>query len=100
MFYLNAKKYFTLILGDLGQQSTQNPLTKLLLNLTIFQNVHFDARPSLELMETSVCCDSAQIASLAPSNATNELSLCNRDSSLELSVAHFLDSNCDCLTRG
>ena len=90
----------TLILGGLGQQSTQNPLTKLLLNLTIFQNVHFDARPSLECLETSVCCDSAQIAPLAHSNATNELSLCNRDSALALSTARFLDSDCDCLTRG
>ena len=89
-----------LILGGLSQQSTQNPLTKLLLNLTIFQNVHFEARPSLKFLETSVCCDSAQIAPLAPSNATNELSPCNRDSALMLSTACFLDSDCDCLTRG
>ena len=84
-------KYFTLILGDLGQQSTQNPLTRLLLNLTIFQNVHFDARPSLECLETSVCCNSAQIEPLAHSNATNELSLCKKDFALVLSNACFLD---------
>ena len=89
-----------MILGNLGQHSTKNPLTKLLLNLTNIQNIHFDVRPSLECMETSVCCDSAQIAPLAPSNATNELSPCNRDSALMLSTACFLDSDCDRLTRG
>ena len=47
-----------------------------------------------------MCCDSAQIAPLAPSNATNELSLCNKDSALALSTARFLDSYCYCLTRG
>ena len=46
-----------------------------------------------------MCCDSAQIAALAPSNATNELSLCNKDFALALSTVRFLDSECDCLTR-
>ena len=46
-----------------------------------------------------MCCDFAQIAALDPSNATNELSLCNKDSALALSSARFLDSDCDCLTR-
>ena len=46
-----------------------------------------------------MCCDSTQIATLAPSNATNELSLCNKDFALTLLTAQFLDSECDCLTR-
>ena len=93
-------KCFALGLGNLGQTKCQKYLTKLLLNLTNIQYSHLNVRPSLECIETSMCCDYAQIAPLAPSNATNELCLCNRDSALVLSTACFLDSDCDCLTRG
>ena len=74
-------------------------LTKLL-HLTNLQYAHLNVRTPLECIETFMYCDSAQIAALAPSNATNELSPCNRDSALMLSTACFLDSDCDCLTRG
>ena len=57
----------------------------MLLEITIIPAVHLDVRSSLECMKTTVCYDSAQTVHLAPFNVTYELSICKKDSALELS---------------
>ena len=63
----------------------------MLLKITTISDIHFDARPSLECMKTSMCYGYTQIVPLTPFNATYELSFCKKDFALVLSNACFLD---------